>query len=72
LRLNEQACAAALDKFAAAGFLSVEARCYSYAPRERNGRARLDALADAYSQRRVSVVRSIYQPAHAPGSRSRV
>ena len=62
LRLNAAACAAALDKFAAAGFLSVNgSSSYQYAPPAGREGARVDALAQAYSQRRVSVVRFIYQ-----------
>ena len=61
LRLNESACAAALDKFAGAGFLAPNGASYEYAPRAGREGERVDALARAYSQRRVSVVRFIYQ-----------
>lgn len=61
LRLNETACAAALDRFASNGFLAANGAAYSYRPKTPKLASSVDALADAYSVRRVSVIRFIYQ-----------
>lgn len=61
LRLNETACAAALEKFTADGLFSRDDGAYSFGPRDDAVRRAVDALAEAYAQRRVSVIRFIFQ-----------
>jgi hypothetical protein len=61
LRLNGTACAAALDKFATEGFLTLTEEAYSYDPKPPKLGAAVNALADAYASRRVSVIRFIYR-----------
>jgi DNA-binding IclR family transcriptional regulator len=61
LRLNQTACEAALDRFAGAGFLVTSGTAYSYRPKGPELSRAVDALADAYSSRRVSVIRFIYR-----------
>ena len=61
LRLNDSACAAALDKFATDGFLTCADGAYSYEPKPPKLAAAVNALAEAYASRRVSVIRFIYR-----------
>jgi hypothetical protein len=61
LRLNEAACAAGFEKFAAEGLFVRKDDGYSYEPRDAGARAGADALAEAYAVRRVSVIRFIYR-----------
>lgn len=61
LRLNEAACQEALDKFAKEKFVTANEHGYSYSPRTAEAAAAVDALADTYARRRVSVIRFIYQ-----------
>jgi DNA-binding IclR family transcriptional regulator len=61
LRLNDSACAAALDKFATDGFLTRAEDAYTYDPKPAKQAAAVNALADAYASRRVSVIRFIYR-----------
>ena len=61
LRLNEAASAAALEKFAAAGLVERSESGYAYRPGSPAVAAAVDALADAYARRRVSVIRFIHR-----------
>jgi DNA-binding IclR family transcriptional regulator len=61
LRLNETACAAALDKFTEAGLVESRGDAYGFKPRTPALRDGVDALSDSYARRRVSVIRFIYK-----------
>ena len=61
LRLNDAACAAALGKFEAAGLVRRSDDGFSFAPADARSRADVDAVAEAYATRRVSVVRFIFR-----------